>query len=435
MMMYFFFLVYCLVFGFSGVLGEKNDGVQVHFELKDSYYAVDAKIGSNSDNVSLLIDTWSDRSIVIGDDVECGKYSLSVAEAGNEDYCKTFGSFDVDSSSTSSRIASANFTTKGVRTVGELVEDTFKIGDESFDDFPFVVANSTQEAMGTLGLGLGNSSNSIISAMKEKGVIDKSMFSFTANDNNGRLVFGKFDDTYDLKTFSAKDDNFVLPLEHIDVLGKPVDLNMNAVLDIGVAYTHIPYDQFNKIFKVLDANIDVTDREGTFIVPCDESGTFRFDFDGVTLEMDLSDLTRKTYGNNCSLSLVTSGKNDLILGQDVLKNAYLVFDLEEEEVSIAPKDTKGTNASGSSGSSNAIGYSGSDEDSDSSDSNDSSTTSESTESSESDESADSTDSTNSTSTSSDSTSSPASESSTSDSPGSKVVPSSLLALIGLLCSI
>jgi yapsin 1 len=75
-----------------------------------------------------------------------------------------------------------------------------------------------------------------------------------------------------------------------------------------------------------------------WIVPCvnGENVVFLLDFGGVTLRVPLSSFL-DVFGSDCMLNVtpLPGLEEVIVLGNNILKHAYLVFDLEDREVSIA----------------------------------------------------------------------------------------------------
>ena len=77
---------------------------------------------------------------------------------------------------------------------------------------------------------------------------------------------------------------------------------------------------------------------GAYIVDCvdDDSYYFTIDFSGAKIQVPLSNLVTQYSSNRCFLSILPQKGVDYILfGDNVLRSAYLVYDLEDFEISLA----------------------------------------------------------------------------------------------------
>lgn len=400
-----YFFLYCVALVFCSI--------HIPFEFNGGVYVVNASIGSNNDNVSLQLASRHNTSIIISNDAECYNVFTNSSE---DEFCKLYGTFDVDDSSTFSLMNPVNASVNLDYSEGNLAQDTFEIGGKSLDDFEFMVANYSEMNLGVLAMGLGK--NSFVVALKEAGYIDKSIIGVTSDGINGELELGDYNKTYDLTTFPVKDGYFKLPLESIDVVDDTIDVNIEASFNFGQLYSEIPLEMLNDLYLALEGTVVVDPQLNYATISCENTDIeVKFKFKGVTINVPLNSFLARGIYDNCSLSLSPSF-SWVNLGQNVLSSAYIVLDFDEEEVSIAQdKDASGLT----------------DYDSDSGDSETTSSLSESAleSGSSSLESSEST--SESTSSTSESTSSPSkSPSSTTSNSSTKLVPP-LLSFILLLC--
>lgn len=406
----FFFL--WLIFTLTKVLAERSEGIQIPFEYNNGSYVTDVYLGSNNTKVSLVPDITHNTTYVMNKDVVCSIYGVA------DDYCIRFGVFDVDASTSSSQLGRYISYWPNVYMHGEWVEDTFEIGGELIKDYSFAVVNDTGVGPGGLGLGLGDFSLGAV--MKDLGIIEKNIVAITSDGINGYLELGNYDDSYDFKTYPAKNGTFKLPLTTIDVDGETVDMEIEVLLDIGTKESKLPSSIFAEVLLNLDGyiNFDYEDDLRIVIFSCEQPEfDIKFDFDGVTLDVPFHSVVMNTTDGKCSVEFLPDDTPSF--GQGILSYGYFVFDLEKEEVYVAAKDLEG----GLSIESNTESRT------ESSTESSSESSSESTdESNESNESESESESTESESTESES-------SSTSSNLSSKLIPSSFFTLIGLLISI
>ena len=397
-------------------MAETSKGFRIPFEYNNGSYIAEANVGSNAENVSLQISAGSSTSVVLTPDAKC-RYGMGIKVPEiHKDTCKKLGTFDVNASSTAVHIRDIDTYLGLFSLVGELVQDSFGVGGEWIDNFPFYVANDTQLPSGVLALGVGD--DSVVIAMKNQSIIDKAIFSMHSNGYYGYLEFGDYDNSYDLKTFPVYDGLYKVPMESIDVEDNSVDTKLNATLDTSLYNSYFPSYVIEEIFGILNGTLDVEENNyGSFEFPCQRTDMkFKFNFDGLSLNVPFNDLLTHTLDGDCSLSLIEGPEEYAVIGQNLLSHSYVVFDLEEEEVSIAARDISNSSSS-SNPSSESSG--------DSNESTQSESSNESTQSESSNESSNSNESSTSTSTSTSTSSSNSS---------SKLIPSSFLVLISILLS-
>lgn len=401
-----YFSFYCLALA--------SCSIHIPFEFNGGVYAANASIGSNSEDVSLQIDCIHNTSIVISNDADCD--DVMTSSPHDEGYCKKYGTFDVDDSSTFSLMQPVNAMVNLHESRGNLAQDTFEIAGKSLDDFEFMVANYSKMRLGVLAMGLGK--NSFVSAMKDAGYIDKSIVGVTSDGIYGDLEIGDYNKTYDLTTYPVKDGYFKLPLESIDVGDDTIDVNIDALLNFGQLSSQIPLEMLNDLYLALEGTVVVDPQLNYPTISCENTDIeVKFKFKGVTINVPLNSFLTRSIYDNCSLSLSASF-SWVSLGQNVLSSAYVVLDLDEEEVSIAQDE-------------DASGLTDYDSDTDDSETTMSSSSESASESSSSTSESGSSTSESSESTS-ESTSSPSESSSTSSNSSTKLVPS-LFSFILLLC--
>uniref|UniRef100_A0A060T939 ARAD1D15730p n=1 Tax=Blastobotrys adeninivorans TaxID=409370 RepID=A0A060T939_BLAAD len=120
-----------------------------------------------------------------------------------------------------------------------------------------------------------------------------------------------------------------------------------VLLDSGTSLTYLPPNIANGLSELLGAELD--DDSGTYVVPCGIEGYLQFNFGELSINASFSnffdplfdDITGKPTVNHnneqlCSIGIGIPGSDSTyILGDTFLRNAYVVYDLDKMEISLA----------------------------------------------------------------------------------------------------
>lgn len=111
-----------------------------------------------------------------------------------------------------------------------------------------------------------------------------------------------------------------------------------ALLDSGTTLTYLPADAVALMAKSLNATF--SKELGYYEYACPTSGdnatSVVFDLGGFHINAPLSDFTMQTNVGTCVLAIVPqAGNATAILGDSFLRSAYVVYDLDNYEVSLA----------------------------------------------------------------------------------------------------
>jgi len=352
----------------------KRDVVDVNLWSKPFIYAISLGIGSNNEVVNVIADFSSSDLIVLSSDIsgnqfkETFNYSQSTTFKRNETFYSQPKNF---------------FRYNGTGFWGQ---DDVTIGNGTVKGLDFAIQNVSTSSFGTLGLGLPEWESTYENAsvpylyenmpmkMKSQGIISKVAYSMYHrpsayfNANNGTLLFGavdhakysgnlttlpmiKYNSTGATIASNISTDNFIRERQ-IQVLLHGIKFSVNTEKE-GTTITitnNTYYAGINPFYQnsyfpkpIVEAMAAALGgqfliKSNRWIVPCvdDKNVVFLLDFGGITLRVPLSSLLVYA-GSSCGLDVFhLPGQEDFIqLGQNILKSAYLVFDIEDREVSIA----------------------------------------------------------------------------------------------------
>lgn len=288
--------------------------------------------------------------------------------------CNRFGVFNMEESSTSKSNNTGFSTSYGDNSYadGLWIKDVMTLDAVNISDLLFAVANVTNSTMGVLGIGLASiesytpndGSKSAVSkeynnfplVLKQNKVIQKVAYSlFLDNDNAdyGQLLFGAVDhskysgDLYTLPLVNSLYNKGVSTPEQLEITLDGIGLQtqkdqitlfnqkLPALLDSGTTITYLPRDVFEIVVSQMKATTDSNGMIKLKSCPsADDNAQLVFSFSGVPIYVDLASFIEKN-GDKCSVNIMAQDDDGIVLGDNFLSYAYVVYDLEDKEISIA----------------------------------------------------------------------------------------------------
>ncbi len=267
----------------------------------------------------------------------------------------------------------------GSGAAGDYVTDTFTIGDTTLDKLQFGIGYTSSSAEGILGIGYqinevqvgraGKSPyNNLPAQMVADGLIQSNAYSLWLNDldaSTGSILFGGVDtDQYhgSLQSVPVQQESgyyaeFLITLTEV-TLGDTVIAKNQAqavLLDSGSSLTYLPDAMTEAIYQEVSAQYDSS--EGAAYVPCSlasNTTTLNFTFSSPTISVDMSELVIDVYTTNgrqltfsdgtlaCLFGIAPAGDSTPVLGDTFIRSAYLVYDLANNEISIAQTNFNAT---------------------------------------------------------------------------------------------
>lgn len=362
--------------------------MSVSVQNKISSFSASIQIGSNKQNVSVLIDTGSsDLWVMSYDNAHCSSFIADVSgnpgkadsdPQNNQIRCmndtiydfRTSSSFSVNSTKFSITYGDGTFAN------GSYCHDTISYGSATISKATFALANETDSINSVWGIGLpgleavvtnydstGNFSptySNLPMQMKEQGIIKSVAYSLWLNDvtaSTGQLLFGGVDHAkYSgslqtvplLRTYPrAKPNEFRVKLDKVSIYqgSKSADIiicALPALLDSGTTYMMLPQE----FLDVIVGSVGGTCNSKGCFAPCYLEGGLKFDFSGIQISVPFSEISFAS-GDQCLLGMLPSKL--IILGDTFLRSAYVVYDIDNFEIALA-----GTNYNVSSSSVEAI---------------------------------------------------------------------------------
>ena len=357
----------------------RRDGtVGVTLDNAATLYFADCTLGTPAQTFRLHIDTGSSDLWV---------------NSPNSTFCQSTqgscagGTYD-PSSSSSYKFVNGNFNISyvdGTGALGDYVSDTLTIGGVSITDFQFGVGFESTSSEGVLGIGYvsnevqvnrggGQSYPNLPQAMVQGNLITTNAYSLWLNDldaNTGSILFGGVNkDKYhgDLATIPIIKEfgaylEFIIALTGVKItdgssstsLDSSSSLPTAALLDSGSSLMYLPNDITEAIYNNVDAVYD--SQNGIAYVACslaNNASTLDFDFSGQTIQVPYNELVLDigsssgqplTFSNGepaCIFGIAPAQGAEPVLGDTFLRSAYVVYDLANNEISLAQTNFNST---------------------------------------------------------------------------------------------
>ncbi|KAL2786026.1 aspartic peptidase domain-containing protein [Aspergillus keveii] len=345
---------------------KRDRTVSQSIDNEETLYFCNVTIGTPEQNLRLILDTGSS-------DLWCNAANSTLCSS-RQNPCLTSGSYDPDSSSSYTYVSS-DFNISyadGSGAAGEYAADTLHIGDVTIHDFQFGIGYTSSSAEGVLGIGYPSNEvqvgrfgaepyPNLPRALVQNGVIQSSAYSLWLNDleaNTGSILFGGVDtEKYhgDLQTLPIQSvdggySELIIALTGVSLEtdSRSRDLSSDALpaavlLDSGSSLSYLPNSIVEEIYN--DIGVTYEPSTGAGYAPCSLAQenidlTFTFSSPVITvgideLIIDAGDLRFWNGERACVFGIVPAGESTNVLGDTFLRSAYVVYDLANNEISIA----------------------------------------------------------------------------------------------------
>lgn len=310
------------------------------------------KVGGRK--INLLVDTGSSDTIILTDKFQ------SCRRAGS--FCSMFGTIDSWNKLNSPQRFNARFAS-GMSISGEIVSATFTFSSQSIDDVRFGVPTSLPTLdHNVLGLGYpinegveGSPYPNFPHAIKNQGLTKTAVYSLwlnSASASAGSILFGGIDTSKfngKLTTFKVRSERghygqFLLQIKSVSFAGKQIPGSYLAVVDSGYTGSSFPLSLAQSIWAaagIHDAHIDQA--TGYPMVDCNFGDSLsvpfmEFDFGSAKFRVPMTELLIRMAPGQCLLGIAaasSTAKHQPLLGVTFLRSVYAVFDLYNNEVSLA----------------------------------------------------------------------------------------------------
>lgn len=328
---------------------------------------MNATIGTPAQSFRLHIDTGSS-------DLWVNTADSSLCEQDTE--CSISGTYSANASSTYTYLNSEfNISyVDGSGSSGDYVTDTVKFGSVTIDNQQFGIGYVSSSEEGILGIGYpinevavayngGDPYSNVPVSLVDGGDINTNAYSLWLNDldaSTGSILFGGVNtDKYTgsletlpiIKTQGVYAE-FVIALTAVGNNGNSTSIASGlatpALLDSGSSLMYLPNDIAQAIFTATGA---VYDQEaGAAVVDCDlgnSDDTIDFTFSSPTIKVALNELvivagSSRSGRDICILGIAQAEDSTPVLGDTFLRSAYVVYDIANNEISLAQTNFNST---------------------------------------------------------------------------------------------
>ncbi|KAI0202182.1 eukaryotic aspartyl protease [Astrocystis sublimbata] len=350
--------------------------VDATLDNEETLYFVNATIGTPPQSLRLHLDTGSsDLWVNTPESALCTQTAQP---------CELAGSYSANKSSTYEFVGDwFNISyVDGSGASGDYVSDTISIGKTKLDRLQFGIGYSSSSDQGILGIGypinevqVGRARkaeyDNLPLAMKTAGQISRNMYSLWLNDldaSTGSILFGGIDTEQfmgDLQTLPIQANGgifseFLITLTELSLGGKAVAQKqaLAVLLDSGSSLTYLPNKMVETIYKQVDAQYDPS--ISAAYVPCtfkNDKSTLDFTFSEPKISVEMGELvldlvtatgqrpTFKTGEEACLFGVAPAGSGTNVLGDTFLRSAYVVYDLDNNQISLAQTKFNATESS------------------------------------------------------------------------------------------
>ena len=367
-------------------LRKRNEGYEsIEITNQLTFYSVSLEIGTPAQNITVLVDTGSSDLWVSNSDnpyCQSNYNSNSGISFTNTIDCEEYGTFDPSASSSWSSNSTTFNINYGDTTFARGVwgQDRLHLEDLNVTGLSFAVANRSNSTVGVLGIGLpglevtytGSATgrsyqyDNFPLVLKRSGAIESNVYSLYLNDSDashGTVLFGAVDHSkYEGSLYTIplvntlRANGFQNPVQ-FDVTLQGIGMTFEngttektltttkipALLDSGTTLTYLPDSIVSTIAKQIDASY--SSRLGYYTIPCPESSSktadaldstqLVFDFGGFYINATLEHFLVRASETTCLLGILPQTAHSALLGDSFLTNAYVVYDLENKEISMA----------------------------------------------------------------------------------------------------
>lgn len=370
-------------------LRRRQSVVQQTLDNLETLYFANASLGTPEQNFRLHIDTGSS-------DLWVNSVNSNLCSQGGNQ-CGESGTYNANDSSTYNYVNGAfNISyVDGSGASGDYATDNFRFGGQTVKDLQFGIGYVSSSPEGILGIGYTINEVAVGRAgldpypnlpqkLKDDGTINSNAYSLWLNDldaSTGSILFGGVDtDKYqgELQTLPIIPERgqyaeFIIALTGMGRNGNNGSIFENAnvpvLLDSGSSLMYLPDNVASSLYQTFDAQYDAS--QGAAFVDCDlanQQGSLEFNFSGVQISVPLNELVIVAAVSRgrpvCILGIGPAGQSVAVLGDTFLRSAYVVYDLENNEISLAQTNFNATSENiqeireGSDGVPNATGVVG-----------------------------------------------------------------------------
>ncbi|GAV50215.1 hypothetical protein ZYGR_0U00710 [Zygosaccharomyces rouxii] len=380
----------------------QNTDISVNATNRYIFYSVELSVGTPAQKLSVLLDTGSSDLWVPGaDNLFCENHAVSDSNSTDKPLksptlpspqptidCNQYGTFDYSKSSSFKANDSSLLIRYGDQSyaLGRFGQDTVEMNSLSISNVSLGVAHQANVTQGVLGIGLAGleTTNTGFSStlnsksytyenfpqvLKSQGIIDANAYSLFLNSpgaSQGGILFGGVDHSkYTGPLYTVPIINtgapgnpiqFQVTLQGVGIsLDKSNGTNTNAadstsnvtltaskfpvLLDSGTTLMTLPRPVTDQMAKQLGATYNSETSYYQLKCPSQNDNTrLILDFGGFQVNAKITNHITRSQNGECLLGITPSDTDSGTLGDVFLVDAYVVYDLDNYEISLAQAD-------------------------------------------------------------------------------------------------
>uniref|UniRef100_A0A060TCA1 ARAD1B22000p n=1 Tax=Blastobotrys adeninivorans TaxID=409370 RepID=A0A060TCA1_BLAAD len=303
-----------------------------------SYYTANISVGTPPQYFEVTVDTGSSDFWIPSKEITSEEHTYDSSKSSTyEDLNKSF-----------------SITYVGGSAKGEWAKDNVGWGDITLEAQQFGIVNQSDAGAGIAGIGMkGVESTSekyanIPQTFKDQGYISSCAYSLYLDDvssNTGSILFGGVQaNKYKGKLYTVPltDENaFYVKVSEVSINGKVVsNSSFNSLLDSGTTFTYLEKSLLDPIAEQLNAKYD-SEKNLYFTDDYSDDKNLTYSFSGAKITVPASELLipGTWYGGSNPpgkyMVSIQPSDNLKIMGGTFLRSAYVVYDLDNKEISLA----------------------------------------------------------------------------------------------------
>ena len=343
-------------------------------------------IGTPAQHLRLHVDTGSS-------DLWTNTLSSRVCQLRGQP-CSASGTYNANSSSTY-KFVSSDFNVTyidGSGATGDYATDTLSIGGKTLESLQFGIGYNSGSAQGILGIGYAANEaqanrngkqpySNLPQAMVDAKLIQSSAYSLWLDDlesSTGSILFGGVDSdkytgslqTLPVEKVQGQYIQFVITISGMALVQNGINQSLSnslptpVILDSGSSLTYLPDSLTNDIYTAL--NVQYSQQQGAGLCDCNLANgniTLDFTFTSPTISVPIRELVINPYataqpesqtsrkrqifsngGSDCIFGIIPSGGTTAVLGDTFLRSAYVVYDLVNNQISLAQTNFNATSS-------------------------------------------------------------------------------------------
>ncbi|KAI5210417.1 acid protease [Aureobasidium subglaciale] len=348
-------------------LRRRQNTISATLDNEQTLYFANASLGTPAQDFRLHIDTGSsDLWVNVATSAQC--------ENTQQYDCATSGTYAPNSSSTYEYVNSLfNISyVDGSGSSGDYATDVFRIGGATLENQQFGIGYVSSSEEGILGIGyptneaiLQYSRETYVNVpqkMMQSGLINTNAYSLWLNDldaSTGSILFGGVNtekytgslQTLPILTEQGIHAEFIIALTGVGYNGQEnsiaSNVNTAALLDSGSSLMYLPDDITASIYRMTGAKYSAD--YGAAFIDCNQrynETTIDFTFSSPTIRVSMSELVivMGYQGRTpvCILGISPAQGTTPVLGDTFLRSAYVVYDITNNEISLAQTNFNST---------------------------------------------------------------------------------------------